>query len=218
MKYKVVLFDFDYTLANSEKGILMCFRHVLNAHGYENICDEAIKKTIGMTLQNAFKELTGIEEEMTLEAYRREYIQKADEVMTPNTKLYPETLPALENLREAGIQIGIISTKLRYRIEATFELYEIQNWIDIIVGSEDVKTHKPSPEGLLYAIEALGVRKEEVLYVGDNIIDAKTAQNAGVDFVAVTTGTNSAEDFRDYPCRKVISNLSFLEDITKIIE
>ena len=213
MKYKVVLFDFDYTLANSEKGILMCFRHVLNAHGYENICDEAIKRTIGMTLQNAFKELTGIEEEMTLEAYRKEYIQKADEVMTPNTKLYPETL---ENLREAGIQIGIISTKLRYRIEATFELYKIQNWIDIIVGSEDVKTHKPSPEGLLYAIDALGVSKEEVLYVGDNIIDAKTAQNAGVDFVAVTTGTNSAEDFADYPCQKVISNLSYLCSLSKM--
>ncbi|WP_054740110.1 HAD family hydrolase [Cellulosilyticum ruminicola] len=213
MKYKAVLFDFDYTLANSEKGILMCFRHVLNTHGYENISDEAIKKTIGMTLQNAFKELTGIEDMTIIEAYRNEYISRADIVMTPNTKLYPETLPALEKLREAGIQIGIISTKLRYRIEAIFEVYELPDWISIIVGSEDVKTNKPSPEGLLYAMNVLGVSKEEVLYVGDNIIDAKTAQSAGVDFVAVTTGTNKAEDFTEYPCKKVICNLSYLADV-----
>lgn len=213
MKYKAVLFDFDYTLANSEKGILMCFRHVLKLHNYEGISDEQIKYTIGMTLQNAFKYLTGVEDEKVLELYRTQYIAKADEVMTPNTHLYPETLPALEKLRKAGIQIGIISTKLRYRIAATLKLYEIEDWVRIIVGSEDVKTHKPSPEGLLYAMKQLGVTKEEVLYVGDHIIDAQTAQNAGVDFVAVTTGTNRAVDFEKYPYIKVIETLSGLEEI-----
>lgn len=213
MKYKAVLFDFDYTLAFSEKGILLCFKHVLNQHEHEGISDEAIKYTIGMTLVNAFKYLTGIENIEVLEMYRKEYIAKADEIMTAYTVLYPETLPLLKQLREAGIEIGIISTKMRYRIAETFKQYEIEDWIKLIVGGEDVKAAKPSPEGILYAIQALGITKEEVLYVGDHVIDAGAAQNAGVDFVGVTTGTTKTADFEAYPYIKIIETLTDLAGI-----
>lgn len=213
MKYKAVLFDFDYTLAFSEKGILMCFKHVLSAHGHMGISDEAIKYTIGMTLVDGFKHLTGIEDAAILEMYRKEYIAKADEVMTANTVLYPETLLALKELREAGMEIGIISTKLRYRIAETFKQYEIEDWIKLIVGGEDVKVAKPSPEGILYAIKELGITKEEVLYVGDHVIDAQAAQNAGVDFVGVTTGTTKAAEFEAYPHIKIIETLEGLGEV-----
>ena len=45
-RYTTYLFDFDYTLADSSKGIVLCFRHVLNLHGYTGITDEEIKRTI----------------------------------------------------------------------------------------------------------------------------------------------------------------------------
>ena len=41
MKYQIYLFDFDYTLANSEKGIVTCFQHVFTQNGFMNIDDEA---------------------------------------------------------------------------------------------------------------------------------------------------------------------------------
>ncbi len=208
MHYKAVLFDFDYTLAFSEKGILMCYKHVLGAHGHEGVSDEAIKYTIGMTLIDGFKYLTGIKDMTVLDTYRKEYIAKADEVMTANTILYPETIPVLKKLRAAGVEIGIISTKLRYRIKETLKQYEIEDWIRIVVGGEDVKEAKPSPEGILYAIGELGLNKEEILYIGDHIIDAQTAQNAGVDFIGVTTGNTNKEAFVGYPSIKIIASLA----------
>ena len=60
MHYTTYLFDFDYTLADSSKGIVMCFRTVLNRHGYKNSSDEDIKRTIGKTLEASFSILTGI--------------------------------------------------------------------------------------------------------------------------------------------------------------
>ncbi len=66
----------------------------------------------------------------------------------------------------------------------------------MIVGGEDVTCEKPDPEGLLKAVETLGRDKQDVLYVGDSLVDAKTAQSAGVDFAAVLTGTT--KDFSDY--------------------
>ena len=42
MKYTTYLFDFDYTLADSSRGIVICFRNVLERHGHTGISDEAI--------------------------------------------------------------------------------------------------------------------------------------------------------------------------------
>ena len=65
--------------------------------------------------------------------------------------------------------------------------------MDIIVGGEDVKAAKPSPEGLLLAIKRLHVSKAETLYIGDSTVDAETAQAAGVDFAGVTHGVTTAK-------------------------
>lgn len=49
MKYTTYLFDFDYTLADSSRGIVICFRNVLERHGHTGISDEAIKRTMENT-------------------------------------------------------------------------------------------------------------------------------------------------------------------------
>lgn len=46
MNYKTYLFDFDYTLADSSRGIVKCFRAVLTRHNYLDVTDEAIKRTM----------------------------------------------------------------------------------------------------------------------------------------------------------------------------
>ena len=60
MHYTTYLFDFDYTLADSSRGIVMCFRHVLERNGYTDVTDEAIRRTIGKTLEESFSILTGV--------------------------------------------------------------------------------------------------------------------------------------------------------------
>ena len=51
MNYTTYLFDFDYTLADSSRGIVTCFRNVLTRHGYTEVTDDDIKRTIGKTLE-----------------------------------------------------------------------------------------------------------------------------------------------------------------------
>ena len=78
MNYKTYLFDFDYTLADSSRGIVKCFRIVLTRHQYLTVTDEAIKRTIGKTLEESFSILTGITNPAQLEAFRQEYRLEAD--------------------------------------------------------------------------------------------------------------------------------------------
>lgn len=93
MKYTVYLFDFDYTLADSSRGIVTCFRSVLERHGYTGITDDMIKRTIGKTLEESFSILTGITDADQLESFRQEYSKEADIYMNANTILFPGYSP-----------------------------------------------------------------------------------------------------------------------------
>lgn len=208
--YKAYLFDFDYTLADSSRGIVMCFRNVLAMHKHDGISDEAIKRTIGKTLEESFTILTGINDKETLAGYRKDYVAQADRLMTANTELFPETLYVLAQLKERGAKIGIISTKYRYRIMELLGEKLPEGFLDIIVGGEDVKTPKPSPEGLLFAINHLGLDKNDILYCGDSTVDAETALNAGVDFAGVLHGMTTREELEAYPHAGIVTSLDEL--------
>lgn len=208
--YKAYLFDFDYTLADSSKGIVMCYRNVLNRHNHTGITDEDIKRTIGKTLENSFSIMTGITDKEILAEYRKEYVKEADIYMTANTVLFDETLDVLQKLKNKGAMIGIISTKYRYRIMELLKSKLPEGFLDIIVGGEDVKEPKPSPEGLNFAIKTLNVKKEEVMYVGDSTVDAETAEAAKVYFTGVLHGMTTKEELMKYPHINIAKDLNIL--------
>ncbi len=210
MNYTTYLFDFDYTLADSSRGIVTCFHNVLTRHGYTEVTDDDIKRTIGKTLEDSFSILTGVTDAGQLAGFKAEYRKEADTHMTVNTVLFLETKSVLTALKDSGARIGIISTKYRFRIKELLNQHFPEDFMDIIVGGEDVKAAKPSPEGLLLAIKRLHVSKAETLYIGDSTVDAETAQAAGVDFAGVTHGVTTAKELEKYPHRKIMNTLEEL--------
>jgi len=194
-----VIFDFDYTLGDSTGGIVLSANYALERLGEPARSYEEIKKTIGLSLKETYKTLTGNTEEAFAERFSDLFKEKADEVMVPNTELYPGVKEMLRNLQENGYRTGIVTTKFQYRIHNILQKFDATDLIDVIVGAENVTAVKPNPEGLLLAIKQLGVAKEEVLYVGDSFVDAQTAERAGIKFAGVLTGTTTKEEFEKYP-------------------
>ena len=76
MNYTTYLFDFDYTLADSSRGIVTCFRNVLNRHGYTQPTDDDIKRTIGKTLEDSFSILSGVTDPLQLAEFKKEYVKE----------------------------------------------------------------------------------------------------------------------------------------------
>lgn len=210
MDYQVYLFDFDYTLANSESAIIKCFRITLAKHGYPAVDDDTIRRTIGLSMEDAVSRVSGETEPDRLQWFIREYRKEAALYMTPGTFFYPDSIPTLRTLQKKGAQTAIVSTKTRDRIAEKFEQDGVTDAIDFIVGREDVQFPKPDPEGLLLAIRHFGIEKKQALYIGDSFVDAHAAQNAGLDFAAVTTGTTTAQDFTHWPHKRIMKNLSEL--------
>lgn len=210
MKYNTIIFDFDYTLADATSGIVSSFNHAFNKLDIPECDTERIRKTVGLPLDRAFIELTNEKNKELIPDFKVFFREKADEVMSKSTVLFEDTINTLQTLKQNGITTGIVTTKYRFRIVETLKLHGISELFDIIIGGEDVKVPKPSPEGLFLAIESLNAQVKDVLYIGDSLVDAKTALAANVDFAAVTTGTTTEYEFSQYPCVKISKSLSGL--------
>lgn len=193
-----VIFDFDYTLGDSTNGIALSINYALESMGYGVRNIEEIRSTIGLSLKDTYTALTHNNDANEAERFAQLFKEKADKVMVDNTNLYEGVKDVLQNLKDKGYKTAIVTTKFHYRIEQILNKFNAKELIDLIVGAEDVKVEKPNPEGLLWAVEHLNSRKEEVLYVGDSVVDAKTAEKAGVSFAAVLTGTTSINEFKCY--------------------
>ena len=213
MKYKLCLFDFDYTLADKTKPIVESFRHTFKTMNLEGFDREKAIKTIGLTLDDAFQKLTGINDKERVEELVEIYRLKSDEITIQNTILYEDTIETLKTLKKNNVKIGIVSSRMGSRIDKILEYLNCREYIDHIIGYEHVSIHKPDPEGLLKALNHFKCEKEEVLYVGDSYIDAKAAENGKIDFVGVTTGTTTQKDFEEYNNIKIVNNLSAILQI-----
>jgi phosphoglycolate phosphatase len=202
-----VLFDFDYTLADSSEGVVDCVSFALRELGRVPPAPDAICRTIGLSLEESFAQLTGSSAAPEVRRFRELFIAQADRVMADRTVLYPGVAPVLDVLAARDVATGIVSTKFRYRIDDILKRVDMHARFDVIVGGEDVADPKPSPAGLRLALERLRVAASRCLYVGDSLTDAETAQRAGVPFIALLYGTTERRDFADYAPRAILSDL-----------
>ena len=207
---KAVLFDFDFTLADSSVGIITCINYGLTQLGLPEASDESIMKTIGLYIPEALVALAGEEYRPKGQEFFDYFTQKADEVMADGTDIYPAAGKVIPLLDRLGYRVGIVSTKFRYRIEAMMEDVGLLDCLDVIIGGEDVTRHKPAPDGLIKAAERLDLAVEDCVYVGDSHVDAGAARSGGMPFVAVLSGTTPVETFGRYPSVAVLPGIENL--------
>ena len=205
------LFDFDYTLADSSKGAFECINYALQQMGESTRSYELCSKTIGLSLPETYRFLTNKVDTEQAKQFYHLFVEKADEVMAPNTELYVGVKELIHRLIGSGILLGILSTKFRYRICQILDRYDLTDQFSVIIGGEDVKNPKPHPEGIFAFLSEVSMSPEEVILVGDSLVDAEVARRSGIDFLAVLTGTTSADDFSGYSPVAIVNSVTEIE-------
>ena len=185
-KYKLYLFDLDGTLLDSDQMLVETFHYLYKVYKPKDfVVDEKKIITfsgppIKITLANEFPEL---DQEELLKVWRKESIKNYPLF----TKLFPGALEILSTLVEKDIKCAIVTNKHRHAADEAFKLFGIADLGIWSVSGDDIKEQKPSPEGIFLAMDHFGIKdKNEVIYIGDSVYDARTAENAGVDFGLVS--------------------------------
>ncbi len=208
--FEAVLFDFDYTLADSSRGIIACANYALREMGLPEASPDVIRPLIGLSLPDMLPKLVGAQHAGRTDEFSRLFVERADQIMSDLTSIFPEVPETIATLKRCGLALGIVSTKFRYRIMTTLQREGLAQAFDVIVGGEDVAAHKPAPEGLLKAVERLGCTTGNTLYVGDSVTDAEAAKRAGMPFVAVLSGVTPGYQFVSYPSYHILNSVAEL--------
>ena len=187
---KGVIFDLDGTLIDSYQAIYLSFQYAYQNMGLHPLPFDEVSKVVGMGLTRTFHDLLG--EERTPEALRL-FRRKYEEVFIQNTFLLPDARKIVEALNNKGIKMAVATNKLGRFSRAIFEHFGMDQLFAAIVGDEDVSQNKPDPEMLLYAMDKMGLPKEEVIMIGDSLIDIQTARNTGIRVFAVPSGVTKRE-------------------------
>lgn len=124
--------------------------------------------------------------------------------------VFPGTRETLLYLRSRFARLAVLTNSGRKAAYAVLQRGRIFGCFDFVLTREDVDTMKPSPDGVLKAVQRFSLPKEEIYYVGDGILDIIAAKKAGLRIVSVATGIYSSGQLRANGADFVIPSLKQL--------
>lgn len=188
--YQAILFDFDGTLLDSFPAHYRAYE-VMLAHFDMALSPDYFKQIYSPNWFAMYEALN----------IPRERWAEADEVWlaeasTHQPQLFAEARPLLEELRKAYL-LGLVTAGNKERVLRDLARVGIAEFFQVVVTGDDVTTPKPDPDGLLIALEHLGIQPADALYVGDAREDCWMAQAAAVPFIGIAGEFGTVGDAQD---------------------
>lgn len=192
LRHPAVLFDFDGTLADTIPLIVASFRHTVRDVLGEEVTEGEARSWIGRTLVDIFGERNPDHAERLVQTYRTWNLAHHDELIRA-VEGVPEMLDALV---AGGSRLAVVSSKSAHTVRRGLEAVGLRHDFEAVVGLEATTRHKPHPDPLLHAAQALSIDPSECAYVGDTVVDIRAARAAGMRPVSVTWGAGTVTELR----------------------
>lgn len=134
-------------------------------------------------------------------------LSKHEGFAAETAKLLNGTLEVVKKLRLNGYKTAIFTNNGRSSVDKIMEQIPLAEYFDVIQTRHESPQPKPYPNGLWKIASELGVRNDEIVYVGDALIDAAAAERAGIEFWGVATGETPVEVLQKAGASKVFNSL-----------
>ena len=188
MALTTFLFDLDGTIIDSIELILRSYRHTMAEHrsGEPMPPDDMWIQGLGTPLWVQFGQITDDKEEIErmVQTYRTYNLTHHDALVRP----YEGVVHEIQRIKQHGKKLGVVTSKLRDGAMRGLRISGLDQTFDVVLGCDDVTHSKPHPEPVLKAVAALGVGKDETVFVGDSRHDMESGRAAGVKTGAVLWG------------------------------
>ena len=186
-----VLFDLDGTVIDSVTLIRESHRHAVRAVLGLELDDDALVINVGRPLMEQMQHFSAENAEELYHTYRRWNHANTAALL----EAYDGVDELLSGLAAAGRPMGIVTSKSLDAVELAWGvLPEVRRRFDVVVTADDTPRHKPNPDPILHALDALGADPGDACYVGDAPFDMQAGKAAGLVTVAVTWGFFSRTD------------------------
>lgn len=180
---RAVIFDLDGVLVDSEPLMRLAF-----ADSYQRVVGNG-SPPIEAYLEHMGESFPHIMDRLSLPHSLWDPYRQFCQEHIGQINLFDGSREMLEWTRLAQLKIGLLTGKDRARTEQILERFELQEFFDVTIASDQLNQPKPHPEGVLKMLAKLGCEAVQSVMVGDAVNDIICAQEAGVKAVAITWGT-----------------------------
>lgn len=204
---KVVIFDFDGTLADSLPFFRATFAEVADRHGFRSFAPEELDELRSLSAREIMAR-AGVplwKVPAIATDFRRRMAERIGEIA-----LFPGIEEALRGLQASGVRIAIATSNSEANVRA-------------VLGSELQRTVSHFACGialfgkarkLRQIIRSVGVQAGDAILVGDELRDLEAARSAGIPFAAVSWGYTEPDALRRAGPDRFVTNI---EDLAPIL-
>lgn len=212
---KAVIWDLDGTLLNTLFDLTAAVNVALRQNGLPERTVDDVRRFIGNGVRKLIERAMPCADDPTavdkvlgdFRAYYREHHMD-------KTVPYDGVIDTLRALREDGILSVVVSNKIEPEAISLVEHF-FPDTFDAVVGDAPPRPAKPAPDGVLIALDRLGISADRTVFVGDMVVDIVTARNLNIPCLAVTWGFSSADTLRDNGAEHIIDRPSQVVEYVK---
>ncbi|WP_293331937.1 HAD-IA family hydrolase [Microcoleus sp. CAWBG58] len=183
---KVIIFDFDGTLADTIDILLNITNRLSVEFGFKSATKDELAQLSNLTSWQILR-YSGISLFKFPLLIRKLKAELHSEM--PNIELFAGIKEVLLELKNLGFQLGIITSNSQENVLALLEINGLQNTFSFIYSGSTFGKHKVINKWL----KKEHINPEEVVYVGDEIRDIDAARKTGIKVISVSWGFNSQE-------------------------
>ena len=211
---KLIIFDFDGTLADTYELIIRTNQAAMEAMNYPVRDEETIRATIGLPLEAGIRTLFPDLPEEAIPQWCAMYRRIFDVYKTQYLPvLFPEVKETLEWLRDKGFVLTVASSRQSESLNTFLRNLGILPCFRYVLGADNVAKAKPDPEPVLQTLRDLGYSAEQTLVVGDMPVDVFMGARAGAKTVGVTYGNSNRAQLLEAGADFVLDRFSGLKDL-----
>lgn len=205
---KLIILDFDGTIADTRPVILNTFHRTLDAMHLPQHTDDEIAATIGLPLLKAFPVLEPMDEEkaaLCTATYRRIFEDVNAEIGVP---MFPHVADTLRQLHNQGCTLSIATSRGYKSVVDFIKGFHLDDIITFVIAAEDVKHAKPDAEPVIKTLKHYGMKAEDAVVIGDTHFDILMGRNAGCATIGVTYGNGSRESLIEAGADMVVDDFA----------
>lgn len=194
MMKKLVIFDLDGTVLDTEEDLLICANELFARIGYPAVDRQTVKRANGKDAYGYMRTLVGesVSDE-EIESIWRDYVRLIVVKGADHTKVYDGLSEVLETLHQKGYILTVLTNKAESELPVFQEKILHKLPFDNILAVGGTEDAKPSPCAIEKSLQQYGVARENAFLVGDGEPDVLTAIAAGIRSVAVLWGNRTKE-------------------------
>ncbi len=216
MCIKLIVFDLDGTLINSQGDLTDSVNELRRRFGLKNISGKRVGAHVGQgvehLLHNTIPERARLQDPNFYSEFSRIYQRRC----TNRTRLFPGTLATLKRL--SGIRLVVASNKPGRLSRQILRGLKVHREFSTILGADDIRRRKPHPEVILKLMRRFKAKPKETLMVGDSRFDMEAGKRARCWLCACTFGFSSRSELTRWRPDYTISRFSQLLKVVQQLQ